>query len=209
MQIAFYGLAKSHVYIMKQNALVMAIIPLILITATDCLDTCGYSSMCSGALYQPFTCNCQTGYQSPTNDGKKCSLVCSRDSDCGSNAICYQSSYCQCNGTIGEFTSTSLDGANCVKTPGRFFTVRRICLNVNIMFSDFDFFFQRFNFHVFVLFHYTCIILLYRNHTIPQHTIQHRPDHNCSVWPYSLQCGGSFLYSWLVVRARLLAGIRR
>ena len=141
----------------------MAIIPLILITATDCLDTCGYNSMCSGALYQPFTCNCQTGYQSPTNDGKKCSLVCSKDSDCGSNAICYQSSHCQCNGTIGEFTSTSLDGANCVKTPGRFFTVRRICLNVNIIFSGFCccfrvlIFMSLYSFITHVL--YSCIVL--------------------------------------------------
>ena len=86
-------------------------------SATDCLNACGYNSICTGKLYQSLTCSCKPGYKSSTNDGTNCALVCSSDTDCGTNSACLQSSYCHCNGTLSVYRSSSLNGADCVQTP--------------------------------------------------------------------------------------------
>ena len=44
--------------------------------ATQCFSQCSTRSMCTGLLdpNTSYICSCQYGYESPTNDGKNCSV---------------------------------------------------------------------------------------------------------------------------------------
>ena len=70
-------------------------------TATICSDQCGVNSLCTGALDTgiTYTCDCEAGLYSPTNDGMNCISVrgCAANSTNCNSTSCFSPAACQCN----------------------------------------------------------------------------------------------------------------
>ena len=81
---------------------------------SDCATTCGTNSICSGLPTSPptFTCSCQTGFVSPSGNGKNCIANCTSNVACGSNSYCDTATgVCACN--MGYY-SPNANGINCI-----------------------------------------------------------------------------------------------
>ena len=80
--------------------------------ASQCESQCGVNTLCTGALdlTTAYICNCQIALASTTNNGRDCGSSCTHVTDCGTNAMCINSTACQCNTGYQSPTNT---GSNC------------------------------------------------------------------------------------------------